>query len=115
MSTDCIFCKIASKAIPTQIIYEDEYVLAFPDISPVAPVHILLIPKKHIEALTQTTPADRDIMGHFMSVIPQVAKVAGIDNDGFRAVINNGKNGGQTVGHLHCHIMGGRYMQWPPG
>ena len=115
MSAECIFCKIVSKEIPTEIIYEDEYVLAFPDISPVAPKHILLIPKKHIAALTEISAQDKGIAGHFMATIPHIAKIAGIDKEGFRAVMNNGKDGGQTVGHLHCHIMGGRYMQWPPG
>ncbi len=115
MNQDCIFCKIAAKQIPSQIIYEDEYILAFPDIQPQAPVHFLVIPKKHIESLLEAQPEDSELFGHVMSILPEIARQANLAEDGFRVVINTKHNGGQTVPHLHWHILGGRFMTWPPG
>ncbi|SDF74669.1 histidine triad nucleotide-binding protein [Sporolituus thermophilus] len=115
MQQDCIFCKIAKKEVPVQPVYEDEQIIAFPDINPAAPVHVLVIPKKHIANLLEITPEDRALAGHIMTVIPQVAARLGVAEDGFRVVINTKDNGGQTVHHLHCHILGGRFMTWPPG
>lgn len=113
--TECIFCKIAGKEIPAEVIYEDDKILAFPDINPAAPVHLLVIPKKHIASLLELAPEDSALMGHLMMKIPEIAKTAGLAEDGFRAVFNTKENGGQTVPHLHCHILGGRFMTWPPG
>ncbi|WP_425057571.1 Purine nucleoside phosphoramidase [Sporomusa carbonis] len=115
MQQDCIFCKIAAKDIPVNAIYEDEHLIAFPDINPVAPVHLLVIPKKHIANILEAKPEDTALLGHIMAAIPKVAAVAGLAEDGFRVVINTKDNGGQTVYHLHFHILGGRFMTWPPG
>lgn len=115
MQQDCIFCKIAAKDIPVNAIYEDEYLIAFPDINPVAPVHILVIPKKHIANILEATSEDAELLGRLMVTIPKIAAIAGLDEEGFRTVINTKDNGGQTVYHLHFHILGGRFMTWPPG
>lgn len=115
MQSECIFCKIASKAIPVNTVYEDEQVIAFPDINPAAPVHVLVIPKRHIASLLEFTDDDQSLLGHIMSVIPQVARSLGLADNGFRVVVNTGDNGGQTVHHMHVHILGGRFMAWPPG
>ncbi|WIW69769.1 MULTISPECIES: histidine triad nucleotide-binding protein [Anaerosinus] len=113
---DCIFCKIANKEIPAKFVYEDEMVMAFHDISPEAPVHILVIPKKHIASLLEVTNEDSQLMVNIMTnVIPRIAKDQGIDEKGFRLVANTKEDGGQTVDHLHFHILGGRSMNWPPG
>lgn len=113
---DCIFCKIANKEIPAKFVYEDEMVMVFHDISPEAPVHILVIPKKHIASLLEVTNEDSQLMVNIMTnVIPRIAKDQGIDEKGFRLVANTKEDGGQTVDHLHFHILGGRSMNWPPG
>ncbi|MCX7780713.1 MAG: histidine triad nucleotide-binding protein [Negativicutes bacterium] len=112
---DCIFCKIVNKEIPVKAIYEDEQIIAFSDINPVAPVHILVITKKHIANLLDTSPDDAALLGHMMMKIPEIAEIAGVSRDGFRVVFNTKDNGGQTVYHLHGHILGGRFMKWPPG
>lgn len=114
--SDCIFCKIADKAIPADVVYEDDGVIAFRDIEPQAPLHILVIPKKHYGSLLDFGAEDAAFAGHIMAeVIPQVAKKVGLDEGGFRVVTNIGEDGGQTVPHLHFHILGGRALQWPPG
>lgn len=115
MATDCIFCKIATKEIPVQTVYEDEMIIAFPDINPVAPVHVLVIPKKHIEHLLATGSGDQAVCGHIMASLPKIAEALGVSEEGFRVVFNTKSNGGQTVMHLHAHILGGRFMKWPPG
>lgn len=115
MQQDCVFCKIAANEIPVKAIYEDEDLIAFPDINPVAPVHILAIPKKHIASILEATPDDAALLGRLMSAIPKIAAVAGLTEEGFRTIINTKDNGGQTVYHLHLHILGGRFMTWPPG
>lgn len=115
MSDGCIFCKIAAGAIPVKPIYEDEHLLAFPDINPVAPVHALLIPRKHMASLLEAESGDQALLGHIMLTAPKIAAELGISADGFRLVVNTGKKGGQTVMHLHWHILGGRSMEWPPG
>lgn len=112
---DCIFCKIASKEIPAKVVYEDEYVLAFKDLNPVAPHHVLIIPKRHIDSLNDLTPEDEVIMGKIIVVASKLAKEMDVDQAGYRIVSNCGKNGGQTVGHIHYHLLGGRELQWPPG
>lgn len=110
-----IFEKIAAREIPADIVYEDDLVLAFRDISPKAPTHILIVPKKHITRLAEATAADHKLLGHLLLKAAEVAEKAGLKNSGYRLVINNGADGGESVPHLHCHIMGGRRMAWPPG
>lgn len=115
MQQDCIFCKIARHDIPVQPIYEDENLIAFHDINPVAPVHVLVIPKKHIANLMELTAADQDFAGHAIMTITKIAAELGLAEAGFRLVVNTKDHGGQTVHHLHWHILGGRIMNWPPG
>jgi len=115
MPKDCIFCKIAAKELPAKVIYEDEHMIVFPDISPAAPIHVLVIPKKHIANLLEIEPEDVPIVAHIMATIPKVAAQQGLADDGFRLVVNTKDNGGQTVNHLHWHVLGGRFMTWPPG
>jgi histidine triad (HIT) family protein len=112
--TDTIFSKIIRREIPADIVYEDDLCLAFRDIAPQAPVHILVIPKTPIPKLSDATSEDHALMGHLLLKVKQVAEEAGLEN-GYRVVINTGVDGGQTVDHLHLHILGGRYMEWPPG
>jgi histidine triad (HIT) family protein len=113
-TTDTIFGKIARKEIPANIIYEDNLAIAFHDISPQAPVHILVIPKQPIAKLADAESKDHALMGHLLLTAKRVAEQVGLTN-GYRVVINNGPDGGQTVYHLHLHILGGRQMEWPPG
>ena len=109
-----IFGKIISRAIPANIVYEDEECLAFHDINPQAPTHVLLIPKKEIPRLSDATAEDSALLGHLMVVAGQIARDLGVD-DAFRLVVNNGAEAGQSVFHLHLHIIGGRKLAWPPG
>ncbi len=111
---DTIFGKIIRREIPADIVYEDDLVLAFKDINPQAPVHILVIPKKPIPQLADASQEDSALLGHLLYTVKQVAEQVGLSN-GYRVVINTGADGGQTVDHLHCHILGKRPMQWPPG
>ena len=111
---DCIFCMIADKQIPSNIAYEDEKILAFHDLEPQAPVHVLIIPKKHIASLDDVQEEDQELMGYIMTKVKVVAEQVGLDN-GYRVVINTGEDGMQTVKHLHFHLLGKRKMQWPPG
>lgn len=104
---DCIFCKIINKEIPSSIVYEDEEILAFKDINPQAPVHIVVIPKKHIEKIVDIEKQDEQLIGKIYTVINQIAREQGIAKDGFRVIINCGKNGGQEVKHIHFHLLGG--------
>ena len=113
-TTDTIFGKIVRKEIPANVIYEDELAIAFTDINPQAPVHILVIPKKPIAKLSDAESQDHALMGHLLLTVKRVAQQAGLDN-GYRVVINTGADGGQTVDHMHLHILGGRQMSWPPG
>ncbi|MBD1926598.1 histidine triad nucleotide-binding protein [Trichocoleus sp. FACHB-90] len=113
-STDTIFSKIIRREIPADIVYEDDLALAFKDIQPQAPVHILVIPKKPIPQLADAESQDHALMGHLLLTVKRVAEQAGLSN-GYRVVINNGDDGGQTVPHLHLHILGKRQMKWPPG
>jgi len=113
---DCIFCKIAHGEIPSTKVYEDERVLAFRDLDPQAPEHVLVIPKKHIASILEFGAEDRDVAAHILTeVVPEIARKLGIDAGGFRLVTNTGVDGGQPVGHLHFHILGGRSLTWPPG
>jgi histidine triad (HIT) family protein len=111
---DCLFCKIARKEIPADIVYEDDDVLAFRDIRPQAPVHVLVIPKRHIASLADLTQEDKDVMGHVTLVASRLARDLGV-SEGYRVVINCGKDAGQSVFHIHMHLLGGRSLGWPPG
>ena len=113
---DCVFCRIADKEIPSKAVYEDDQVMAFHDLEPQAPVHVLVIPKKHVGSLPELCQEDKDLAAHILvDVIPSLAKALGLAETGFRVVVNTGKDGNQTVQHLHFHLLGGRAMQWPPG
>lgn len=107
---DCIFCKIINKEIPASIVYEDNEIIAFRDINPVTPVHILVIPKKHIESLLDLKKEDELLIGKIYTVINKIAKQEGIDNNGFRVIANCGKDGGQEVKHIHYHLLGGKAL-----
>lgn len=107
---DCLFCKIIKKEIPSTIVYEDEEILAFRDINPVAPVHVLVIPKKHISSLTNLEPQDELIVGKIYGVINKIAKQENIFESGFRVIVNCGEDGGQEVKHLHFHLIGGKKL-----
>lgn len=110
-----LFEKIAAREIPAQIVYEDDLVLAFRDIKPGAPVHVLIVPKKPIARVAEATEADQQVLGHLLMKAAAVAKQLGLSDNGYRLVINNGRDAGESVPHLHCHILGGRSLSWPPG
>ena len=112
---DCIFCKIVSGDIPSTKIYEDEQVIAFRDINPQAPTHVLVVPKQHIPGVNELTEADEALVGHVYGVIAKLVRELGIDESGYRVVVNSGKDGQQSVPHLHFHVLGGRLLAWPPG
>jgi len=109
----CIFCKIIRKEIPSSVVYEDDKVLAFNDIAPQAPVHILVIPKKHADTVAELD--DMSVVKDLFSVMKKLAQEKGIDKSGYRIVVNHGKDAGQAVPHLHFHLLGGRPLAWPPG
>ncbi len=110
-----IFDKIINKEIPAQIVFEDEKCLAFRDINPQAPVHVLLIPKRPIPTMNDVQPSDAELMGYLMVKAPEIAKQLGVAEKGYRLVINTNAHAGQTVSHIHIHIIGGRALSWPPG
>jgi histidine triad (HIT) family protein len=112
--TDCLFCRIIKKELPSDIVYEDDDVLAFRDVKPQAPVHVLIIPKRHIASLADLTEQDKDAMGHAMFCASRLARDLGI-SEGYRVVVNCGKDAGQSVFHIHMHLLGGRSLGWPPG
>jgi histidine triad (HIT) family protein len=111
---DCIFCKIVAGAIPSKKLYEDDEVYAFADITPKAPFHALIIPKEHIESLAEAAASHKPLLGHLHLTAAELARAHGLTK-GYRVVINTGDDGGQTVSHLHLHLLGGRAMGWPPG
>lgn len=111
---DCLFCKIINKEIPADIIYEDEHVIAFNDISPQAPTHALIIPRKHIATLNDVQAEDEALVGHMVKTAAIIAKQLGFDENGYRTVFNCNPHGGQTVYHIHLHLLGGKPMGWPP-
>ena len=113
MST--VFSKIIAREIPARIVYEDDRCLAFHDVAPQAPVHVLVIPKKEIPRLGAVTPEDQPLLGHLIFVAQSVARQEGLHETGFRIVINHGSDGGESVPHLHIHVLGGRPLAWPPG
>lgn len=112
---DCIFCKIANKEIPSEIVYEDDRIVAFKDIEPQAPIHILIIPKEHIQSVNELNENNINLINDIFSTIKKLAKDFNIEKDGYRIVNNCGEYGGQTVNHMHFHLLGGRKFSWPPG
>lgn len=115
MMEDCIFCKIIKGEIPSAKVYEDDKILCFKDINPEAPVHVLIIPKKHIRSLNDLEESDKDIISYVFMKGKELAKTLGIDEKGYRIVMNCGDDAGQTVKHMHFHLLGGRVFGWPPG
>ncbi len=111
----CLFCKIVRREIPASIVYEDDRVLAFSDINPQAPTHVLVIPKRHIDTLNDLTPDDDQIVGELARRAAAIAAERGIAASGYRTVFNTNRDAGQTVSHIHLHLLGGRSMDWPPG
>lgn len=112
--SDCLFCKILARQVPAQMVFEDEHCVVFKDISPQAPTHVLIVPKKHISGLASCADEDKALLGHLQRVAALVAEKLNISS-GFRLVANNGVSAGQSVAHLHYHLLGGRSMHWPPG
>jgi histidine triad (HIT) family protein len=112
---DCLFCRIAAGSIPAEKVHDDDLVVAFRDIAPRAPTHILLIPRRHIASAAELTEADAPLLGRIFGVAADLARSEGIADGGYRLVSNVGRWGGQTVDHLHFHLMGGRAFDWPPG
>jgi histidine triad (HIT) family protein len=112
---DCIFCKIVSGQAPGTILYHDELATAFRDIHPVAPVHVLVVPNRHIASVNDLTPQDEALVGHLFTIAAQVARQEGIDQAGYRLIVNTGPDSGQVVFHLHLHVIGGRRMRFPMG
>lgn len=114
-SAHCLFCKIVQKLEAGIIVYDDPSVVAFEDIHPKAPTHLLVVPRKHIESLDALSPEDEVLMGHMQQVAAQLARERGLHRSGYRTVINTGVHAGQSVFHVHLHLLGGRYLSWPPG
>jgi histidine triad (HIT) family protein len=115
MNIDCIFCKIASGAIPSTTVYKDEQVTAFRDLNPLGPTHVLIIPNKHIVSINDATPEDEALLGHLFIAARKVAESEKISESGYRLIVNTGEHGGQTVQHLHMHVIGGQQMKHPMG
>ena len=113
--TDCLFCKIIARELPGSIVYEDERVLAFNDINPQGPTHVLVVPKRHIASLNDLSPEDDQIVGELVRRAAAIARERGIADSGFRTVFNTNRGAGQTVFHIHLHLIGGRGLHWPPG
>lgn len=115
MNADCLFCKIIAGEIPAQIRYQDDQLVVFEDINPQAPVHLLLVPRKHIPTTLDLSAADNELVGHVYQVAARMARQEGCADEGFRVVNNCNQAGGQTVWHIHFHLLGGRNLTWPPG
>ncbi len=112
---DCIFCKIARGEIPARLAYEDDQVVAFHDVNPVAPVHVLIIPREHISGVLAVTEQNVSVVARVWEIIPKLANELSVADPGFRVVVNSGEGAGQSVPHLHFHVLGGRLLRWPPG
>ena len=115
MSQDCLFCKIAGGDIPADVVFESESVIAFRDVNPQAPTHVLVIPRKHVATINDLEPGDEPLVGDLYMAAKQVAADEGISESGFRTVMNCNKGAGQSVFHIHLHVLGGRSLSWPPG
>jgi len=115
MEETCIFCKIISKNISSKIVYEDDRIFAFEDIHPQAPIHVLIVPKKHMSTTLDITPEDNELIGHFFQIANKIAKDRDVAKRGFRLVMNCNHEAGQSVYHIHLHLLAGRIMHWPPG
>jgi histidine triad (HIT) family protein len=112
---DCVFCRIASGEIPSTLLYQDEFAVAFRDLNPQAATHVLVIPREHVASVAGAQPSDERLLGHLLLVAADIARTDGVDQSGYRIVVNHGADAGQTVFHLHVHLLGGRRMSWPPG
>lgn len=112
---ECLFCRIVEHQAPAKIVYEDDRAIAIQDIHPQAPIHLLVIPRKHLPSLKEATAKDEVLLGHLYLIAAQLARERGVESRGYRTVINNGAGAGQTVFHLHVHVLGGRPFHWPPG
>ena len=112
---ECIFCKIVARTIPAALVYEDDLVVAFDDTNPQAPTHTLVIPRKHVASIAELQDSDVGLLGHLLLAGNKIAKLKGIADAGYRVVVNTGAHGGQSVSHLHLHVLGGRHLAWPPG
>ncbi len=112
---DCIFCRIVGGELPSSIVHEDDRALAFRDVNPQAPAHVLVVPRRHVQSVEHLTEEDQELAGHLFLVARNVAREEGLADGGYRVVANVGDQGGQTVDHLHLHVLGGRRMTWPPG
>jgi histidine triad (HIT) family protein len=112
---ECIFCRIVAKDLPGTIVHEDDKVVAFRDINPQAPTHIVLVPRKHVGSTNELVEGDDDVVGYLVRMAAQLAQAEQIDRRGYRLVVNCGREAGQSVGHLHLHLLGGRALAWPPG
>ena len=112
---DCLFCKIAAKETPASIVYEDDHVVAFNDINPQGPTHVLVVPRRHIASLNDLAPGDDQIVGELVRRAAAIAQARGISDGGYRTVFNTNRDAGQTVFHIHLHLIGGRSLHWPPG
>ncbi len=115
MASDCLFCRIASREIPAKVVYESDRIVAFEDIHPQAPAHVQLIPRKHIASTLEIAPDDQSLIGEMVRVAAELARTLGFADEGYRLVFNTGGAAGQTVYHLHLHLLGGRTFRWPPG
>jgi len=109
---NCLFCKIVNKEVPAEIVYENDKIIVFKDIKPIAPIHFLIIPKRHIPSLNHLEPQDKELIGELFLVAQKFAKDKGIDKTGYRLIFNIGKDAGQTVDHLHLHLLGGKKLPW---
>lgn len=112
---DCLFCKIINKEINSNIAFEDEHIVAFHDINPKAPIHLLIIPKKHISTINEVCIEDKELLGHMILIAKQLAQEHNIEKSGYRLVFNTNQAGGQEIYHIHLHLLGGKQMSWPPG
>ena len=114
LAMSCVFCKIVEGVIPSTPVYQDEFGYAFADLNPMAPVHVLIVPRRHISSMADVNQDDRALLGHLLWAAAEIARTKHLD-DGYRIVVNTGEEGGQTVDHLHLHLLGGRSLTWPPG
>jgi histidine triad (HIT) family protein len=115
MATDCLFCKICDGQLPSKRVFEDDLAIAFEDANPQAPTHVLVVPRRHIATLNDLGPSDRELVGHLVAIATRIAKDRGLAENGYRTLFNCNREAGQTVFHVHLHLLGGRKFRWPPG